>query len=622
MKRKILSLGIVLAMLVGSFSAALAIPADVVGTPYEESVGRLFDLGVITGYPDGTYGANDNITREEYSVIAIKTKQLEEKASKSKGETVFGDVKANSWSTGYVNVAEAEKLILGMGKVNGVNSFGPKLNLTYEQAVAIILRAIGYESQAAAQGGWPNGYLAVASDIGLLDGINGTKGELATRGMVAKLTYNALEIPNMIKLGSDYIVSGTQGTDKVYLFNDLHMINEAAASGNWGDIDEDTFKLAKIKGVDRNNLVRVQDKLEELADGDNQNWSPKAIEGVVDGLDEEEPVQLIGPVEITYIDSTVIEADGETYTMVTGTVLRNELGIIEFTGGAAIDGKLNIGDTIYDIAMNDDKRISSMKYPASAADKLAAQTVIDEINALDPNSSTYAADVAAARASLGVLSPFTAGTVTTTAAQQRLVTNEDDLLAAEAALAKTASMTLAPVAGPQYGDNPLVITAIQDGSGNLMVGNYDVKVVSNVDGEVYNSTDALVGGALTVQISLPSVGAHTLTVTLDGYNKATTAMISADTTDPVWTSIDAATLNGGNIPIVTTAGAANIISETESGVDTVVITIAGTQYTGIVNPAKTNVNFTGLPTVVAGSNYSISITDMAGNNVNIAAIVQ
>lgn len=124
----------------------------------------------------------------------------------------------------------------------------------------------------------------------------------------------------------------------------------------------------------------------------------------------------------TYIDSTVVEVDNVVYTLADGTVLRNEVGVIEYTGGAAIAGFLNNGDQVFDIVANADNRISSFKYVAAEADRDAAKLVIDEINALDSESATFAADVAAARASYNAL----------TATQQNLVTNLADLVAAEA----------------------------------------------------------------------------------------------------------------------------------------------------------------------------------------------
>lgn len=284
MKKKILALFLTLTMIIGSFSLAYTAPADVAGTDFEEAIVRLLELGVLTGYPDGSFKPGNNIRRSEYAAVAVRAKGLEQEALRNMGSTSFGDVLSNHWASGYINTSEEKGLIKGVGIVNGINSFKPEENITYEQAVTIMVRALGYETAAQEDGGWPNGYIQVADQIGLLEDVNGSLGMVASRGMVAQLTYNALEIPNMIKVGSNYIVSGTQGSDELYLFNELHMINQGAASGNWANIDEETFELAGITGVTAANIGKLKSSLQTIAAGENKNWSPLEIQGVFDNI--------------------------------------------------------------------------------------------------------------------------------------------------------------------------------------------------------------------------------------------------------------------------------------------------------------------------------------------------
>ncbi len=54
--KKILALVLALALVLGAFTFAAAAPMeDVVGTDYEDAVARLGALGIIAGYPDGTF---------------------------------------------------------------------------------------------------------------------------------------------------------------------------------------------------------------------------------------------------------------------------------------------------------------------------------------------------------------------------------------------------------------------------------------------------------------------------------------------------------------------------------------------------------------------------------------
>ena len=390
MNKKILSLVLTLVMITASFSMAFAaVPSDVVGTPVEAAVTRLGDLGVILGYPDGTFRPFENITRSEFAVVATKAKGFGQLAISSQGPTNFGDVMANGWSSGYINVAEQKGLISGMGIINGVNTFGAQLNITYEQAVTIMVRALGYETAAMSKGGYPDGHLLVAQEEGLLQGITSTKKAVVNRGLIAQLTYNALEVPMMIKVGSNYIKSGTQGTYKLFLFNDLHLINEAAANGNWGTIDENTFTKAGITGVTAGNLANIKSTLQTLANGNNKNWSPAQIQGVFNNMTT--PNQ---PMEVTYINSNNIAIDNIVYAFNSSSILYNQSGTVVATGGSGIDLLVDNGDVLENLVI-ENGTIKSIKLKRDAS--VEAGQVVSDITALTLSATPTPAQITAVK---------------------------------------------------------------------------------------------------------------------------------------------------------------------------------------------------------------------------------
>lgn len=118
-------------------------------------------------------------------------------------------------------------------------------------------------------------------------------------------------------------------------------------------------------------------------------------------------------------DSFKIEVDGTVYTVDNNTILRNELGVIEDTTADDIFATLNglTDPQVFDIDA-EGRVISEFKYVAEPADKAAAKTVIDAINAL-ADSDDLATDVPAARALYGTPPAF--GTATTDAVKQNLV---------------------------------------------------------------------------------------------------------------------------------------------------------------------------------------------------------
>lgn len=180
----VIALAMVLSMGVTSFAAFSDVPSTV---NYAEAVNVLANLGIINGYDDGTFRPDNTITRAEVATIVVNTLGLGE----TKGATVFSDVPADHWAAGYINTAYGAGIISGMGD----GTFAPGANVTYEQVVRMIVSALQYDMAANQAGGYPTGYLSIASRYGISQGAVGTVGTPATRATVARLIYNALEVP-------------------------------------------------------------------------------------------------------------------------------------------------------------------------------------------------------------------------------------------------------------------------------------------------------------------------------------------------------------------------------------------------------------------------------------------
>jgi hypothetical protein len=222
MSKKVLSLVLALVMVLGSFSfVSAASYTDVTGEA-ADAVGRLSLLGILEGYPDGTFKPEGEITRAEFAAVAVRAKGLASAAAAAQGlPTGFTDVPGTFWASGVVGTAARLGIVNGVG--NGL--FAPQSPVKYEDAITMLVRALGYEESAKAKGGYPYGYLIVANEIGLLDAVKGTQGAPATRGIVAQMTDNALEIEMMIQVGygtdTKWVVSGTENTEEKYLLDEL-----------------------------------------------------------------------------------------------------------------------------------------------------------------------------------------------------------------------------------------------------------------------------------------------------------------------------------------------------------------------------------------------------------------
>ncbi|MBQ3022710.1 MAG: S-layer homology domain-containing protein [Clostridia bacterium] len=163
------------------------------GTVVSEAVSILSNLEILTGFEDGTFRPSETVTRAQMAAIICRMLGYEDQAKSSMGSTVFDDVAADHWASGYINVAQAQQIINGYGDGN----FGPEDKVTYEQAVKMIVAALGYDLAAQSKGGYPTGYLAIASTKGITKSANGRVGDAAARSTIAVLVYNSLEVELM-----------------------------------------------------------------------------------------------------------------------------------------------------------------------------------------------------------------------------------------------------------------------------------------------------------------------------------------------------------------------------------------------------------------------------------------
>lgn len=182
--RKVLVLVLALAMILGSFAFTFAAtPSDVVGEDCEDAVNVLTELGVIAGYPDGSYKPAGIVTRGEMAKIIICALGLEDYAA---GRSSFSDM-AGNWSDKYVAYA------VSLGIINGYpdGTFKPSNTVSYDEAAKMLVAALGYTEESLV-GAWPVNWVTKAKVLGILDDITaGTAG--ANRGDIAIMTYQTLD---------------------------------------------------------------------------------------------------------------------------------------------------------------------------------------------------------------------------------------------------------------------------------------------------------------------------------------------------------------------------------------------------------------------------------------------
>lgn len=191
--KKVFALLLAVVFVFSSFAQAFAYqpPSDVIGSDIEDIATVLGGLNVMVGDGDtGNFEGDNAIKRSEFAKVAVAAIGLTDLANNSSWATHFPDVVSNHWANGFINVATTQKMVFG----DSEGTFRPDDKISVSEALAIVVRMLGYEPSAQSKGGWPIGYSIVANELGLTKGVSFSNSSEVKRSEVAKLVYNALEV--------------------------------------------------------------------------------------------------------------------------------------------------------------------------------------------------------------------------------------------------------------------------------------------------------------------------------------------------------------------------------------------------------------------------------------------
>lgn len=190
--KKVISSAAAFAIVASSATALAATPFPDVdeSASYANAVEILYGLGVVSGDDNGLFNPDNNVTRAEFSKMVVESIG-EGAAAAGQKAPQYSDVNGH-WGEGYVAAAS------GKGIINGFEdgTFKPDEQVTYAQAVKMLVCAAGYETYAVKNGGWPSGYLAWGNQLKIINGVSVESNDTAlTRKDCAVLVANALKAP-------------------------------------------------------------------------------------------------------------------------------------------------------------------------------------------------------------------------------------------------------------------------------------------------------------------------------------------------------------------------------------------------------------------------------------------
>jgi hypothetical protein len=159
---------------------------------------------IVSGVDEGRFAPDDTLTRAQFTKMLLGALGI---APEPDVPSPFADVPSSHWSAGWVAAAAAKGLVQGDG-----DRFDPDAELTREQMMAMLVRAIDDEAKANALSeaeiesslaytdareisGWAKAYAAIASKSGLIEGDGGMirPKQPSTRAQAAAVVYRLLQ---------------------------------------------------------------------------------------------------------------------------------------------------------------------------------------------------------------------------------------------------------------------------------------------------------------------------------------------------------------------------------------------------------------------------------------------
>lgn len=360
--KKLISVIIAVIMLVGSFATVSAADyADVESTDsYYKAIKVLSGLGIAKGDDEGNFNPENDVKRSE--MVAFVCRMMgEEDIATASASNAFTDVAANHWAAGYIAWGVNRGVVNGMGD----GTFAPDASVTYQDAVVMIMRALGYDriAKRAENGGYPTGYLKLASQYGVLKDAGYDNAKAATREIIAQLIYNGLTAPLVdvsyygVSVEDDrYVIyNGKNGTDLRTLLTYSNDVLKVKAT-----IDE-TPKANPATCIDKEGNYLVK-----LTVTDAYDYS---LAAVTTELGSNPVYVYVGETEAADLLGSTVEAyiaeDEELNDLVLLAVVADGKSVVEETITENLNTIVKAGNVIKYYADMDDRKMTEIDITAA-----------------------------------------------------------------------------------------------------------------------------------------------------------------------------------------------------------------------------------------------------------------
>ena len=235
MKRTVsllLAVVLILSLAVGALAAdatAASRFTDWEDIDHQPEVAMLTDLGLLSGYADGSFRPYNCITRAE--IAKIISSLLTEQVPEAKTDR-FTDTGSN-WARNYIEYCADKGFLAG---ANG--TFRPNDYVTVRELAKMLLTALGHDATPYTGADWAKNVDADAEKLGIYSGLEGDRSLFITREDACLIISNALQCP---------VITGYDTNDKPQYVLDSMMSPMSLL--------EYRFKVIPVTGVVQANAV-------------------------------------------------------------------------------------------------------------------------------------------------------------------------------------------------------------------------------------------------------------------------------------------------------------------------------------------------------------------------------
>lgn len=296
-----------------------------------ELISFVSGMGIMNGYPDGSFGLDNNVTRGEFAKIAVAASKYKNSVAGSITVSPFADVPYHHWSAPYVRVATVNGFINGYVDA----TFKPDNYVLCEEAVTVALKLLGYTNEDFGAS-WPYGQLGLAANLNLTVGVDAGAGQYMTRRDIAQLIYNLMNT-QMKNSNSKYVAelncTYTEGVVLISSSEEDGLQKVVTSSGTY--IVYDGFDKSLI-GQKGDIIVKNGDTLAAFVPY-NQNVEQYVVYSKVDGAVVTYKNGALSQISVNDSDTAYYNSSKTTYGAVKSNLSMGDIIYVKKTSAGQVE---------------------------------------------------------------------------------------------------------------------------------------------------------------------------------------------------------------------------------------------------------------------------------------------